>query len=86
LPNFLDVHSFGTATEEEIINAQNAPRDDLGVKVVNIIYNLEGGAIYCILDAPDKGAVTKHHDRLDVKCDWIMEVKTENVRCVPIRC
>jgi hypothetical protein len=76
LPIFLDVHSFGTATEGELINAQNAPRDDLGVKVVNILYNLEGGAIYCILDAPDKEAVVKHHDRLGVKCDWIMEVKT----------
>lgn len=67
---------FGTVTEEELLNAQNSPRDDLGVKVVNILYNLEGGAIYCILDVPDKEAVTKHHDRLGVKCDWIMEVKT----------
>jgi hypothetical protein len=48
---------MGTTTEEEIINAQNAPRDELGVKVVNILYNLKGGAIYCILDAPSKQGV-----------------------------
>ena len=67
---------MGTATEEELIKAQNDPRDELGVKVVNILYNLEAGAIYCILDAPDKEAVQKHHDKLGVKCDLIMEVKT----------
>jgi uncharacterized protein DUF4242 len=44
--------------------------------VVNIIYNLEGGMIYCLLDAPNKEAVEKHHDNIGVKCDWIMEVKT----------
>ncbi|MGA7899451.1 MAG: nickel-binding protein [Nitrososphaeraceae archaeon] len=74
MPVFLDVHSFGTATEEELINAQNAPRDDLGVKVANILYNLEGGAIYCILDAPDKKAVEKHHSFLGLICDTSVDV------------
>ncbi len=32
LPIFLDVHSIGTSTEEDLIKAQNAPRDELGVK------------------------------------------------------
>jgi hypothetical protein len=32
LPIFLDVHSIGTAGEEDLINAQNAPRDDLGIR------------------------------------------------------
>lgn len=64
LPIFLDVHSIGTTTEKDLISAQNAPRDELGVKVVNILYNFEGGTIYCLLDAPNNEAV-----------DWIMEVK-----------
>ena len=63
-------------TEEDLIKEQNAPRDELGVKTVNILYNLEGGVIYCLLDAPEKEAVEKHHDKIGVKCDWIMEVKT----------
>ena len=57
LPIFLDVHSIGTTTEEDLIKAQNTPRDELGVKVVNILYNLEGGVIYCLLDAPNEEAV-----------------------------
>lgn len=76
LPIFLDVHSIGTMTEEDLIKAQNAPRDELGVKTVNILYNLEGGTIYCIIDAPNKEAVEKNHGNMGVKCDWIMEVKT----------
>jgi hypothetical protein len=46
------------------------------VKVVNILYNLEVGSIYCILDAPKKEAIEKHHEKIDVKCDMIMEVET----------
>jgi Nickel responsive protein SCO4226-like len=31
---------------------------------------------YCILDAPNKDAVVKHHQKFGMKCDWITEVKT----------
>jgi hypothetical protein len=63
-------------TEEGLIKEQNAPRDELGVKTVNILYNFEVGTIYCLLDAPNKEAVEKHHSKLGVTCDWIIEVKT----------
>ena len=76
MPTFLDVHSIGTLTEDGLIKEQNAPRDELGVKTVNILYNFEVGTIYCLIDAPNKEAVKKHHDKIGVKCDWIMEVKT----------
>ncbi|HEY7569758.1 MAG TPA: nickel-binding protein [Nitrososphaeraceae archaeon] len=76
LPIFLDVHSIGTLTEANLLKEQNVPRDQLGVKTVNILYSLEVGSIYCILDAPNKEAVETHHDKIGVKCDWIMEVKT----------
>jgi hypothetical protein len=76
LPTFLDIHSIGTSTEDELRQAQSLPRDEFGVKVVNILYNTEVGYIYCILDAPTKEAVEKHHLNLGVKCDWIMQVKT----------
>jgi hypothetical protein len=76
LSAFLDVHSIGTLTVEGLLKEQNAPRDELGVKTVNILYNFEVGKIYCLLDAPNMEAVKKHHDKLGVKCDWIMEVKT----------
>jgi len=63
-------------TEDGLIKEQNAPRDELGVKTVNILYNFEVGTVYCLIDAPNKEAVEVHHNKLGVKCDWIMEVKT----------
>jgi hypothetical protein len=63
-------------TEDDLIIEQNASRDELGVNTVNILYNFEVGTIYCMLDAPTKETVEQHHDKLGVKCDWIMEVKT----------
>jgi hypothetical protein len=72
----LDVHSIGALTEEDLIKEQNALRDQLGVKTVNILYNFEVGTIYCLIDSPNKEAVKTHHDKIGVKCDWIMEVKT----------
>jgi hypothetical protein len=76
LPAFLDVHSIGTLTEEDLIKEQEASRDELGVRTLNILYNFEVGTIYCVLDAPNREAVAKHHDKIGVKCDWIMEVKS----------
>jgi Protein of unknown function (DUF4242) len=76
LPTFLDIRSIGALTEEDPIKEQRASRDQLGVKTVKILYNFEVGTIYCLIDAPTKEAVETHHDKIGVKCDWIMEVKT----------
>ncbi|HEY7082373.1 MAG TPA: hypothetical protein VH500_22005 [Nitrososphaeraceae archaeon] len=43
-------------TEDGFIKEQNAPRDQLGAKTVNILFNFEVGTIYCVLDAPTKEA------------------------------
>jgi hypothetical protein len=50
----LDVHSIGSLTEQGLLKEQDAPRDELGVKTINILYNFEVGKIYCLLDAPNK--------------------------------
>jgi hypothetical protein len=38
------------------------PRDEFGVKVLNILYNEEVSISFCLLDAPNKEAVEKHHE------------------------
>jgi hypothetical protein len=76
VPKFLDVHSLGKYTENELKKAQELPRDEFGVKVLNILYNEEVSISFCLLDAPNREAVEKHHEKLDIKCDWITEVKT----------
>ena len=42
---------------------------------MNILFNPEADRVFCILDAPDKDAVDKSHQKLGIKCEWIMEVK-----------
>jgi hypothetical protein len=38
------------------------------------MYNKENGVCFCLLDAPDHEAVVKHHDKVNIQCEWIMEV------------
>jgi hypothetical protein len=49
--------------------------DEYGVKILNIIYNRADGISFCLLEAPTKEAVEKHHEKYGVKCDWITEVE-----------
>jgi hypothetical protein len=73
---FLDVHSMGSTSEETLRQIQASPRDEFGVSHVNILFNPEADKVYCIIDAPSKDAVEKNHDKLGIKCEWIIEVKT----------
>ncbi len=76
MPTFLDSHDLKAADEETLRKLQNSPRDEFGVTHINILYNKEEDKAFCLLDAPSKEAVEKHHDKLGYKCDWIVEVKT----------
>ena len=76
MPTFLDTHDMGNATEEQLQQAQNAPKDEFGVTHKNILYNVEEDKVFCILDAPNKEAVEKTHQKFGMKCNWITEVKT----------
>ena len=55
---------------------QNAPKDEFGVTRRISLYNGEENKAFCILDAPNKDAVEKSHQKFGMKCNWITEVKT----------
>ena len=42
----------------------------------NMFYNKEEDRFFCLLDAPNKEAIEKHHARFGLKCEWITEVVT----------
>lgn len=73
---FLDAHNLKGVNEKTLRNAQNSPKDEFGVTHDNMMYNREEDKWYCRLDAPDRGAIVKHHEKHGIKCDWITEVKT----------
>ena len=61
---------------EALKKAQNSPVDEFGVSHDNILYNEKENKLFCLLNAPDKDSIDKHHQKLGVKCDWITEVNT----------
>jgi hypothetical protein len=76
MPTYLDTHDLGNTTEEQLKQALNSPKDEFGVTHKEILYNKDENKAFCILDAPSKDAVEKHHQKLGIKCNWITEVKT----------
>jgi len=74
MPKFLDSHGLQGVDPENLKKLQNAPKDEFGVTYLNIIYSEDEDRCYCFLEAPDKEAVEKHHQKLGYKCDFIMKV------------
>ena len=75
LPKFLDVHSFHSLGESTVKELQKSPPDEFGVRHLNILYNREADLCFCLLEAPDREAVEKHHEKINLKCNWITEVQ-----------
>ena len=76
MPKYMDEHQMEPFTAEQLRELQNAPPDEFGVTHHDVLFNEEENKIWCILDAPNKEAVEKHHEKAGLKCDWIREVKS----------
>jgi Protein of unknown function (DUF4242) len=76
MSKFLDVHSLANMSESMIRKLQGAPPDEFGVKQLNVLYNRVADLCFCFLEAPSKESVERHHEKYNVKCDWITEVQT----------
>ncbi len=74
MPKFLDSHSLKNANPKTLKKLQDAPKDEFGVTHLNLIYSKNDDKMYCFLEAPDKEAVKKHHDKFGYKCEYILEV------------
>lgn len=76
MPRYLDGHKMGSVNEDMLKQAQNQPKDEFGVVHVNMLYNKEEDKLFCLVDAPDKESVKKHHEKFGTTCEWITEVQT----------
>ncbi len=74
MPKFLDSHPLKGVKPETLKKLQDAPVDEFGVKHLNLIYSEDEDRMYCFLEAPNKEAVAKHHDKFGYKCEYILEV------------
>lgn len=68
MPIFLDVHKV-PFKQDHLKELVDLPTDEFGVRHVNLMC-----VCFCLLDAPDHEAVVKHHDKVNIQCEWIVEV------------
>ena len=80
MARFLDVHPTGGVNEEMLKKMQNELPDEFGVITEDIMYNIEDDKVFCLIEAPDKIAVEKHHSKYGIKCEWIIEVMTTSTK------
>jgi hypothetical protein len=76
VPRFLDVHPMKGLDEDILKKLQDSPLDEFSAIHLNILYNPEAHKCFCLLEAPTKQAVEKHHEKIGIKCEWITEVNT----------
>lgn len=71
----MDFHSLGKFAEDDLKKVQEMPRDEYGDKTFNTFYDMASGVIFCLVDAPDRDSVEKHHSKFGITCSWITQVK-----------
>jgi len=67
MPKFLDSHGLQGADPEDLEKAQNDPKDEFDVSILNIIYSKNDDRMYCFMEAPDKESIKKHHEKIGYK-------------------
>ena len=82
MPRFLDVHPMKGLDEDSLKKLQDSPQDEFSVKHLNILYNPE--ADFCLLEAPTKEAVEKHHEKIGIKCVVEHGSKDNCLKYIPI--
>ena len=74
MPRYLDGHPLGQIQDKELHILQELPEDEFGVTHINIHYNKAENRCYCLLDAPNRDSVSKHHQKVGIECEFIVEV------------
>jgi hypothetical protein len=77
VPQFMDFHPDLKLPAEAIAqiadDTRHARADQFGVRQLDLYHNAEG-AVYCLLEGPDKQAIRSHHAALGVPCGDIHQV------------
>ena len=76
MARFIDQHPMKPFKAEQLKELQKMKADEFGVTHHEIIFSEKENKIWCITDAPNKEAVRKHHEKVGIKTDFIIEVET----------
>lgn len=75
MSEFIDVHSLGSYSDQKLKKVQESHADQYVFNVLNIFYNRSAGLSFCLLEAPDRQSIEKHHKKSGVLFSWITEVQ-----------
>jgi uncharacterized protein DUF4242 len=76
MPKYVDTHPMGKLSPEVLKKLQHAPKDEFGITHHDILYNAKEDRAYCVLNAPSREAVEKHHQKAGIACEWVHEVES----------
>lgn len=76
MPKYMDTHPMGEIAPETLKKLQHAPKDSFGVTHHDIFFNEKENKVYCVLNAPNRDAVVKHHQHAGLECEFILEVES----------
>ena len=76
MPKFIDEHGMKPMTAQKFRELKKEPPDEFGVVHRDILFSEKDDKAWCVLEAPDRESVEKHHAKAGVKCDWIHEVES----------
>ncbi len=76
MPIFIDGHKMGGLDPLKLKKVVNEPPDKYGVIHKEILYNEKENKLFCVLEAPNKESIEKHHRDVGIKCDFIIETNS----------
>jgi hypothetical protein len=76
MPKYIDTHEMGKLTPEQLRKLQHAPTDEFGVTHHDILFSQRENKVYCVLNAPDRKSVERHHQSAGLTTEWIEEVES----------
>lgn len=76
MPKFIDAHPMGAFSPDAFRKLQKATEDEFGVTHHDILFNTQEDRVYCVLDAPNRESVVKHHAKAGITCDFIQQVES----------
>ena len=85
MPIFIDGHKMGGLDASKLKKIMDDPPSKNGVKLKDILFNEKENKLFCILEAPNREAVERHHQDIGIECDFIIEatsLQTESLQRV----
>jgi hypothetical protein len=84
MPKFMSGHALpaGALKREQVDQLAKAAQSDPVVKPYRSFLNLAEGKVFCVMEAPSKGALAAWFQKMQMPCDYITPVELEGERGV----